>query len=67
MDPSGNIPPSAEAMRLWIDLTIRLMIDGVFYQESTRRALKAGGAYSEDALVSAYCRYFEKVLRADCS
>jgi glycosyltransferase involved in cell wall biosynthesis len=66
MDPSGNIPPSAEAMRLWIDLTIRLMIDGVFYQESTRRALKAGGAYSEDGLVSAYCRYFEKVLGADC-
>src|SRR5262249_5587849 len=39
MDPSGNIPPSAEAMRRWIDLTIQLMTDEVFYRTSTHRAL----------------------------
>jgi len=64
IDPSGKIPPSAEGMRPWIDLTIRLMTDDVFYRESACRARKVGCAYSEENLASAYCRYFENVLRA---
>lgn len=64
MDPSGNIPPSAEAMQPWIDLTIQLMTDNIFYRKSTHRAQEAGRAYSQDALVSIYCSYFENVLRA---
>ena len=62
MDSQGDIPPSAEAMRRWIELTIRLMTDDVFYRESAQRARKAGAAYGEEAVASAYCSYFEKVL-----
>src|SRR5262249_37171122 len=56
------VPPSADAVRPWIELTIRLMTDDAFYEESARRAYEAGRVYSQATLVSVYCSYFESVL-----
>jgi glycosyltransferase involved in cell wall biosynthesis len=63
MLPDSIVPPTSDAVRRWIELTIRLMTDDGFYRESARRAYAAGRVYSQEALVSAYCSYFEGVLR----
>jgi glycosyltransferase involved in cell wall biosynthesis len=57
------VPPPANALQTWVNLTIRLMTDQVFYQEATHRAYKAGRAYDQHALVSVYYNFFEEILR----
>jgi glycosyltransferase involved in cell wall biosynthesis len=61
--PGTSLPPPAEAVRPWIELTTRLMTDAAFYQDAAHRAHKAGAIYSKEALVRTYCNYFESVLR----
>jgi len=63
LTPETWLPPLADALQPWVDLTIRLMTDETFYRESVDRAYQAGRAYEQQALVSEYCRFFEDVLR----
>jgi glycosyltransferase involved in cell wall biosynthesis len=61
------VPPPADSLQTWVNLTIRLMTDQAFYQEATHRAHKAGRAYEQRALVSVYCDFFEEIVRASRS
>jgi len=63
LTPETRLPPLADALEPWVDLTIRLMTDETFYCESVDRACQAARAYEQQALVSEYCRFFEDVLR----
>jgi glycosyltransferase involved in cell wall biosynthesis len=64
---SATVPPPADVLERWVNLTIRLMTDQVFYREAAERAYYSGRAYDQHTLVSAYCSFFEQILRASRS
>jgi glycosyltransferase involved in cell wall biosynthesis len=62
LSPINPIPPTAGAIRHWIDLTVRLMTKPDAYREACDRARRAAGPYDHQALISAYCNYFANLL-----
>jgi glycosyltransferase involved in cell wall biosynthesis len=56
-------PPSAAAVREWVDAVIRLMCDENEYRTASERALRAARTYDVAALIRAYDEFFRELLQ----
>jgi glycosyltransferase involved in cell wall biosynthesis len=63
MSPMDRIPPSAEAVRPWVDVIAKLAFDESFYQEHSARAKAASAMYLRENLAPRYVKFFIDLLR----
>jgi glycosyltransferase involved in cell wall biosynthesis len=55
-------PVAPAVVQPWVDLLIRLADDEAFYEESCKRAAKAGEMYRQEVLAPRYVEFFRSVL-----
>lgn len=65
LTPSTRTPVSAEAVRPWIELLLRLHDDQSYYADACGLAADGGRAFRPEALKPRYIEYFSRVERKD--
>ena len=61
--PKSQAPATADEVRPWTDLAIRLMTDDAFHADASARARAAGERFLPERLAPRYLEYFRSIVR----